>query len=102
MKLIKVKNYEEMSEKAFQIIAKNISEKPNLVIGFATGKTPIRLYKKLAGAYKKGKIDFSKIKSFNLDELYPMKKSDRRSYYHYMFKNLFDKIKFIEAEVVEW
>lgn len=92
MKIIKVKNYDELSEKAFQIVKEQISKKPNSVIGFATGKTPIKLYQKLSKAYKNNNVDFSKIKTFNLDELYPMKQTDKRSYYRYMFKNLFSKI----------
>jgi len=92
MRLIKVKNYNELSEKASKIIINEISKKPNLTIGFATGKTPIGLYKKLTEVYKKGKIDFSGIKSFNLDECYPIKQKDKRSYSYYMFKNLFNKI----------
>ena len=92
MKLIKVKNYNELSEKAFQIVKKEISKKPNLVIGFATGKTTLGLYRKLAEAYRKGEIDFSKIKSFNLDEYYPIKKKNKKSLSYSMFKNLFNKI----------
>jgi glucosamine-6-phosphate deaminase len=92
MKLIKVKNYRELSRRASEIIIKEVSRKPNLVIGFATGKTPLGLYRKLAKAYKKNKIDFSKIKTFNLDEHYPLKKNDRKSYHNYMFRHLFNKI----------
>lgn len=92
MKLLKVKNYNEMSEKACEIIIKEINKKPNLVIGFATGKTPLGLYKELVKAYKNKKLDFSEIKAFNLDEYYPIKKTNTKSFYYYLHKNLFDKI----------
>jgi glucosamine-6-phosphate deaminase len=92
MKLIKVKNYRELSKKAFDIVIKEISRKPSLVIGFPTGKTPIGLYKNLIKAYKNKEVDFSKIKVFNLDEYYPVKDNDKKSYRHYMFKRLFNKI----------
>lgn len=92
MKLVKVKNYNGMSEKAAEIIIKEINRKPNSVLGFATGKTPLGLYKKLIWAYKKKKVDFSKIKAFNLDEYFPIKKSDKRSFYSYLHKNLFNQI----------
>ena len=88
MKLIKTKNYRELSEKAFQIISEEIRKKPNLVLGFASGKTPLELYRKLVEAHEKKKLDFSKVRAFNLDEYYPIKKSDKRSLYHYFFKNL--------------
>jgi len=92
MKLIKTKNYNEMSEKAAEIIIKEINKKPSLAIAFATGKTPLGLYEKLIEAYKKKKINFSKIKAFNLDEYYLIKNKDKRSFYYYLHKNLFDKV----------
>jgi glucosamine-6-phosphate deaminase len=92
MKLIKVKNYNELSEKAFQIVIKEILKKPNLVIGFAAGKSPLGLYRKLTEAYKNGEIDFSKVKSFNLDEYYPIKKKNKKSFSYFLSKNLFNKI----------
>jgi len=92
MKLLKTKNYKELSTKAADIIIREISKKPNLVLGFATGKTPLGLYKNLVEVYKKRKIDFSKVKAFSLDEYYPIGKTDRKSYFYYLHKNLFDKI----------
>src|SRR3989344_1713689 len=92
MKLLKINNYKEMSEKAGEIVINQIKKKPNSVIAFATGKTPPGLYREFVKAYKKGKVDFSKIKAFNLDEYYPISKKDKKSFYYYMHKNLFDKI----------
>jgi len=92
MKLIKVKNYRELSEKAFQIVSEEIRKKPNLVMGFAAGKTTLGLYRNLAGAYKKKQIDFSKIKAFDLDEYYPIKNNNKKSFYYHFFRNLFNKI----------
>src|SRR4030042_1527955 len=92
MKLLKTKNYKEMSEKSVEIVIKEINKKPNLAVAFATGKTSLGLYKSLVEACKKKKIDFSEIKAFALDEYYPIKKSDKRSFYYYLYKNLFDKI----------
>jgi len=89
MQIIKTKNYKELSEKAFKIISKEIKKKPNSKIGFATGKTPIELYKKLA----KSKINFSKIKAFNLDEYYPIKKTNKKSFYYYMQKRIIKPLK---------
>ena len=92
MEIIRVNNHKELSEKAGRIIINEILEKPNITIGFATGATPLGLYKELVKAYKKKKINFSKVKSFNLDEYYPIKKTDKKSYYHYMFNNLFNHV----------
>jgi glucosamine-6-phosphate deaminase len=92
MKIIKVKDYNELSDLTARMIIKEIEKKSNLVLGLPTGKSPLGTYKNLIREYKKGKVDFSKIRTFNLDEYYPVKKNDVKSYRYYMFKNLFDKI----------
>lgn len=99
MKLLKTKNYKEMSEKAAEVIIKYINKKPNSTIGFATGKTPLKLYKILIKANKKKKIDLSKIKAFALDEYYPIKKSNKKSFYYYMFKNFFNKVNIKKSSI---
>jgi glucosamine-6-phosphate deaminase len=92
MKIIQVKDYNELSNEASKIILNAILKKQTSTIGFATGDTPLGTYKNLVNLYKNKKINFSKIKTFNLDEYYPIKKEDKKSYYYYMFKNLFSKI----------
>ncbi len=99
MKLIKTKNYDELSKKAFQIVTNEISKKPNLVISFATGKSPRGLYQRLIKAYKRKEIDFSKIKAFNLDEYYPIKRENKKSYFYYLFKNLFNKMNIKKEDI---
>lgn len=92
MELIKVKNYKELSKKASEIIVNEIHKNPKLIMGFATGKTPIGTYKNLVKEYKKRNVDFSNVKTFNLDEYYPVKDGDKKSYKYYMFKHLFNKV----------
>lgn len=58
MKVIITVNYEEMSKKAAEIVKKQIKEKPNTVLGLATGSTPLGMYKHLIEMYKRGEIDF--------------------------------------------
>jgi len=88
MKVAITKDYDEMSAKAAEILIKQIKNKPNSVVGFATGKTVLGLYSHLASS----KLDFSKIKTFNLDEYYPIERKDRNSFCYFMHKNLFNKI----------
>lgn len=95
MRIIKVKNYKEMSDIACNILIKQIKKKPRSVIGFATGHTPLGLYKNLS----KSKVDFSKVITFNLDEFYPIKKTNKNSYYYYMHRNLFDKINLKKSNI---
>lgn len=84
MRIIKAKDYKEMSKIASEIIIQGIKKKPNLVVGFASGKTPRGLYKELVKLHKKGRINFSKVKAFELDEYYPVKKNDKRSFYFFL------------------
>ena len=68
MEVIIKENYEEMSKAAASIIAKLIKAKPDCVLGFATGGTPIGTYKELIRMHKEEGLDFSSVKTFNLDE----------------------------------
>ena len=68
MRLICAKNYDDMSLKAANIIAAQVSLNPKSVLGLATGSTPIGAYKQLAAWYKKGDVDFAEVSTYNLDE----------------------------------
>ncbi len=92
MRIIVCENYDEMSEKAAQIVASQLILKPDSILGLATGSTPIGTYENLAKMNKEGKIDFSQVKSFNLDEYYPIEHSNDQSYYYFMNDNLFSKV----------
>ena len=92
MKLYVCKNYDEMSKKAADIVASVITLKPNCVLGLATGSTPVGMYKRLAEMNHEGKLDFSEVKTYNLDEYYPIKPSDDQSYRFFMNDNLFNHI----------
>lgn len=88
MRIVKVKNYRLMSKIASGLLIDEIASKPNLTVGFATGKTQKGFYKNLI----RSKSDFSKIRSFNLDEYYPIKKDNKKSLRYYMEKNFFKKV----------
>lgn len=92
MKLYVCKNYDEMSAKAADVVASVITLKPDCVLGLATGSTPVGMYTRLAEMNKAGKLDFAGIKTYNLDEYYPIKASDPQSYRYFMNKNLFNNI----------
>lgn len=68
MRIYKAKDYQDMSRKAANIISAQVIMKPNCVLGLATGSTPIGVYKQLIEWYRKGDLDFSEVKSVNLDE----------------------------------
>ena len=94
MKKVVCDNYDEMSRVAADMVARQLEQKPDSVLGLATGSTPLGLYEELVKRYIAGEIDFARVRSFNLDEYYPIKKSHPQSYYSYMHDNLFSKVNF--------
>ena len=92
MKIIKVKNYEELSRTAATIIAGTILSKPDCILGLATGSSPVGTYDQLAAMYEDGILDFSHVKSVNLDEYVGLDGSNDQSYRYFMQDNLFDHI----------
>ena len=63
MKIIRTKDYDDMSRKAANIIAAQVIMKPDCVLGLATGSTPIGTYARLVKQYQEGDLDFSDRKS---------------------------------------
>ena len=98
MKVIVVKNYDEMSKEAAKQVASVMKAKPDCVLGLATGDTPIGMYKGLIEMYKNGEIDFSKTTSVNLDEYYPITPDNDQSYRYFMNYNLFDHVHIDKAK----
>ena len=92
MKVIKVKNYEELSRTAATIIAGVILSKPDCILGLATGSSPVGTYDQLAAMYEEGILDFSHVKSVNLDEYVGLDGSNDQSYRYFMNKNLFSRV----------
>ena len=97
MNFIKVENYEQLSEMAAKIIADVVTEKPDCVLGLATGSSPVGTYKKLGEWNKEGKLDFSKVMSINLDEYEGLEGTHDQSYRYFMNKNFFDFINIDKA-----
>lgn len=92
MKIYEVEDYEEMSRKAANIIAAQITLKPDSVLGLATGSTPEGMYKNLVTKYKNGDLDFTGIKTVNLDDYKGLKSTDSQGYRYYMDRHLFSKV----------
>lgn len=92
MKIIRTKDYSDMSRKAANIISAQVITKPDCVLGLATGSTPIGAYQQLVEWYEKGDLDFSEVKTVNLDEYKGLPGTNDQSYYYFMHENLFDKV----------
>lgn len=97
MRYIKVENYKELSKIAGNIIASQITLKPNCVLGLATGSTPIGTYDYLVEKYESGEIDFKQVKTVNLDEYIGLTGDNDQSYRYFMNKHLFDRVNIDKA-----
>jgi glucosamine-6-phosphate deaminase len=92
MEIIIKDNFDFVVEEIAKEIENLIKEKPNAVLGLPTGNTPLKMYSKLIEKGKKGEIDFSNVRTFNLDEYAEIKADDPSSFRYYMFQNFFNHI----------
>ncbi|MDY5985609.1 MAG: glucosamine-6-phosphate deaminase, partial [Lachnoclostridium sp.] len=92
MRIVKTTDYKDMSRKAANIISAQIIAKPDCVLGLATGSTPIGTYEKLVKRYKKGDLDFSQVRTVNLDEYKGLTRNNDQSYYYFMHEHLFNHV----------
>ncbi len=99
MLVIVKENYDEMSKEAAQIVINRLSRKPNLVLGLATGSTPLGLYKELIRMHKEEGFDFSRVTTFNLDEYVGLPPNHDQSYRYFMWNNLFKHINVPERHI---
>ncbi len=92
MKLMVMKNYDEISKACADMIAEVVKDYPEAILGLATGSTPIGTYKELIRQHKEENLDFSKVKSFNLDEYVGLDGNHPNSYRYFMDHELFNHI----------
>ncbi len=92
MRIYVTEDYNAMSRRVASILAAQVILKPDCVLGLATGSTPVGAYKLLAEGYKKGDLDFSQVRSINLDEYVGLAPTHDQSYRYFMQSNLFDHV----------
>ena len=92
-------NAEQIGTAIANLIVEQVNEKPDSVLGFATGASPIPTYKSLIKAYNEGKVSFKDITTFNLDEYCELPVEDKNSYFTFMHENLFNHIDVKEENV---
>lgn len=92
MEVVKVDNYDEMSEKAADMVVDTLTQAKEPVLGFATGATPEKLYEILVERNIRKEISFQQVKTFNLDEYVGLGENDPNSYRYYMNEKLFHKV----------
>ena len=105
MDIVIVDTYEDMSKRAAAIIADLIRNKPNAVLGFATGRTPIGTYQELIRMHKEEGLDWSSVVTFNLDEYLGISMDlsktpdEDQSYMRFMYEQLFKHVNINMANV---
>ena len=92
MRIVRAKDYNDMSRKAANILSAQVIMRPNCVLGLATGSTPIGTYAQLVEWYNKGDLDFSNVTTVNLDEYRGLDRENDQSYYYFMNEHLFGKV----------
>jgi len=92
MRLVVVRDYEELSREAARLVARRLLEKPDLVIALPTGDTPIGMYRELVRLYREGLVDFSQTTTFNLDEYLGIPPDHPQSFKSYMHQHFWDQV----------
>ncbi|AJA46441.1 glucosamine-6-phosphate deaminase [Clostridium pasteurianum DSM 525 = ATCC 6013] len=92
MELYVFDNYDEISRYAAKMVSDFINENSNCVLGLATGSTPLGMYKKLIEYNRDRIVNFSEVKTFNLDEYRGLSGEHPQSYRYFMNKNFFDHV----------
>jgi len=92
MEVIITKDHDEMSRVSAELIAREIKRKHDLVLGLATGDTPVGTYKGLVRLHKEEGLDFSKLTIFNLDEYIGLAPLHENSYNRFMWENFFNHV----------
>ena len=87
---LKVLESNKIDEEVANEIVTLIKEKPNCVLGLATGSTPLGVYANLVKKYENKEVSFKNVRSFNLDEYVGLKHDNDQSYFYFMHHNLFD------------
>ncbi|MFC1557395.1 glucosamine-6-phosphate deaminase [candidate division KSB1 bacterium] len=92
MRVIVKNSCEEFYDAAAEIVKEVITEKPDCVLGMATGSTQLGLYRQLIRMHREEGLDFSNVTSFSLDEYVGLPPAHEQSYHHFMRVHLFDHI----------
>lgn len=108
MKVIVLDNAAQIGEEVGKIFVNQVNNKPDSVLGLATGMSPVPTYDYMAKEYAAGNVSFKNVTTFNLDEYCDLPKSDKNSFYSFMVDNLFsrtdidlNKVNFIDGNAEE-
>src|SRR5499425_1420483 len=89
----------EVGQEAARIVAASVRANPKIILGLATGSTPLGMYEELVSLHRSGKLDFSQTTSFNLDEYLGLRKDNPQSFYYFMHSNFFSQVNFSPEKI---
>ena len=92
IRVIRTKNYEELSDRAFEIVRELLKTKPDAVLGLATGSTPLGLYERMVQDHRENGTSYREVETFNLDEYVGLPEEHPESYHSFMDRNLFSQL----------
>ncbi len=95
MRIYVTKDYNAMSRQVANILSAQVILKPECVLGLATGSTPVGAYRQMVEWYKKGDLDFSQVRTINLDEYVGLAPTHSQSYRYFMQSTLFDHVNIV-------
>ncbi len=99
IKVIVVKNYDELSKEAFKVMKEVVTTNESPVLGLATGSTPCGLYKEMIKDHKEKGTSYKNVTTFNLDEYIGLPQQHEQTYYTFMHENLFNEIDIAEENI---
>jgi glucosamine-6-phosphate deaminase len=88
-----------VAQEIAQLIRKKQKEKANCILGLATGSSPIKVYEELVRMHKEEGLSFVNVITFNLDEYFPMGKSNIQSYFYFMHEHLFNHVDILPENI---
>lgn len=92
MKLIITKDYNELSKEAFKVMKEVLDSKKDVVLGLATGSSPVGLYAEMVADHKNNGTSYKDVVTYNLDEYVDIDRNDPQSYYTFMNEQLFSHV----------
>jgi glucosamine-6-phosphate deaminase len=92
MRILVTADYQMMGRAAAELIVKAVRGKADVVLGLPTGRTPLGMYDAIVEIYRKQDLDFSRVRTFNLDEYLGLPPNDHNSFRAYMRRHFFDHV----------
>jgi len=99
MRLVRVKDENELARAAAREIARQLAEKPASVVALPTGRTPLGMYRELVAMHQRGQVDFSRAHILDVDEFYPVARQHPGSCAAYLREHLLSWVNVDPARV---